>query len=91
MPVHISSLLQSVYPGLVLPSIRPTLARHLAFSPNICVRNMCSLSEGEAVGASNNQPRPVALPSWKRVQLGNEQNTSRIYQLLEAGSTQPEA
>jgi hypothetical protein len=67
------------------------LARHLAFSPNICLYDMCSLSEGEAVGASHSQSRSAALPSWKRIQLDNEQNPSRIYQILEAGSTQPEA
>lgn len=52
---------------------------------------MCSLSEGEARGASNDRPRPVTLPSWKRVQLDDEQSASRLYQLLETGSTQPEA
>jgi len=52
---------------------------------------MCSLSEGEARRASNDQATSVTLPLWKRVQLDDEQSTSRIYQLLQAGSTQPEA
>lgn len=90
MPIRISSLLQCVGPSLALSLVRPALASHLTFSPEICFRNMCSLSEGEAVGAFNDQARPVTLPSWKRIQLDNKQDTSRIYQILEAGISQPE-
>jgi hypothetical protein len=91
MPVRITSLLRGVCPGLALFLTRPALASHLAFSPEICLRNMCSLSEAEAVGASKDQTRTATLPSWKRIQLDDNQSTSRIYQILEAGSTQPEA
>lgn len=91
MLVRISSFLQVACSGPALYSIGPALASHLAFSFNICLRDMCSLSEGGAAGASNNQPRPVTLPSWKRIQLDTDQNTSRIYQILEAGATQPGA
>jgi hypothetical protein len=91
MPVRITSLLRGVGPGLALFLTRPALASHLAFSPEIRLRNMCSVSEAEAVGASNDQARTATLPSWKRIQLDDKQSTSRIYQMLEAGSTQPEA
>jgi hypothetical protein len=91
MPVRITSLLRGVGPGLALFLTRPALTSHLAFSPEICLRNMCSLFEAEAVGASNDQARTVTRPLWKRIQLDDEQSTSRIYQILEAGSTQPEA
>jgi hypothetical protein len=91
MPVRIISLLRGVGPGLALFLTRPALASHLAFSAEICLRNMSSLFEAEAVGASNDQARTVTLPAWKRIQLDDEQSTSRIYQILEAGSTQPEA
>jgi hypothetical protein len=91
MPVRITSLLRGICPGLALFLTRPALASHLAFSPEICLRNMCSLSEAEAVRASNDQTITATLPSWKRIQLDDEQSTSRIYQILEAGSTQSEA
>lgn len=91
MPIRIHSLLKCVGPSLAFSLIRPALASHMALLPEICLRNMCSISEGEAMGGSSDQPRPVTLPSWKRIQLDDKQNTSRIYQMLEAGITQPEA
>jgi hypothetical protein len=91
MPVRISSLLQGISSGLALSLIGPTLASHLGFSPDICLRDMCSLSEHKAAGAPNDRATIVTMPSWKRVQLDDKQSTSRIYQMLEAGSTQAEA